>query len=197
MSGRSRTVSVNFFSDGDGSHYNHRQPTLNRSKTYDYFLYGDEPLAEDDVVIVRTYNDHTGPLRFAKVAKIVEGITLPNATRPIICRLPLERIEEQQKQFENVQLAKKLLKDAQQARSDADLFSEVSGQLSPEQQQFVADTLGFDFTPPAHNGKSLMSFEFFYNGQVIRILSPDEEAAQQAASTHFNVLPSLLTYKRL
>lgn len=197
MSDRTRLVRVNFF-HAEGDQYSTKQQSVNRSKTYDYYMFGDEPLAEGDVVIVRTYNDDNGPLRFAKVASIHEGDwSWNNARRPIICRLPLERIEEQRKKLENLQRAKNLLKEAEKNRSTADLFSQVSDQLSETDRAFVAETLGFTFDKPLHNGKSLMTLEFFYNGQTLKVLSPDMEAAKHAAATHFNVLPSLLTYRLL
>ncbi len=169
------------------------------SKTYSYV--SSLELADGDIVIVRTYDDKTGPLRFAKVVNpdqdAASGSAVNWPLRRIIQKLDFTAIEAEEKRIQQLKDVEALLKRKAAEKTQAQLFAEVAINMAPEERALVSQVLGV--ADPVATQPSVEPWIFYDLHSVstsVTIHAVDYDNALELAAHALGVNKSRLTGRR-
>lgn len=167
------------------------------AKTYSYV--SSQELVDGDIVIVRTYDDKNGPLRFAKVVNPDQGAERGNTypLRRVIQKLDFSAVEAEEQRIQQLKDVEALLKRKASEKSQAQLFIEVAASMAPAERALVAQVLGVaDPLATQPEGRS-WTFNDLHNMLVeVTIHGADYDLALHTAAQQLGVDKSRLTGRR-
>lgn len=189
-----KVIGVKFLTD-QGDPMGSKQ-TLS-SKTYSYV--SSQELVDGDIVIVRTYDDRTGPLRFAKVVNPDQGaFNSGYPLRRIIQKLDFTAVEAEEKRIQQIKDVEALLKRKAAEKTQAQLFAEVAVNMTPDERALTAQVLGVA-DPLATQAQSSRVWIFTrqIDGEERKVTAKDYDTAVIAAEHALGVSRAGLTAREL
>lgn len=185
-----KVIGVKFLTD-QGDPMGSKQ-TLS-SKTYSYV--SSQELVDGDIVIVRTYDDRTGPLRFAKVVNPDQGaFNSGYPLRRIIQKLDFTAVEAEEKRIQQIKDVEALLKRKAAEKTQAQLFVEVAVNMTPDERALTAQVLGVADPLATQNSQQEWVFHDLHSiSTSVTVHAADYYAALDLAAHALGVNKSRLT----
>lgn len=133
----------------DSGRYNPHQPMQLHHKTYDYLIPEDMEIKQGDMLIVRTYNNANGPLRFASCTDVSTNEGTTRNLRYVVQKLDLDAHLAREKAAEEKRKAMEFLKAKTAEIIERTKYQELLHLLPIEDQKYIQQHLGLVATHQA------------------------------------------------
>lgn len=138
----------------DSGRYNPHQPMQLHHKTYDYLIPEGMEIKQGDMLIVRTYNNANGPLRFASCTDVSTNEGATRNLRYVVQKLDLDAHLAREKAAEEKRKAMEFLKAKTAEIMERTKYQELLHLLPIEEQKYIQQHLGLVATHKAESNNS-------------------------------------------